>query len=59
MWMSDERDPDGAGEAARSDDEAVRATREAQEAHGGTMAPGLVDDLGRPVAKPPAEPEEG
>jgi hypothetical protein len=38
-------------------DDAARAqqqeVREAQEAHGGSMAPGLVDETGRPVAAPP------
>ncbi|MFG2057234.1 GTPase activator [Micromonospora sp. NPDC048930] len=38
------------------DDRDPRATREAEEAHGGSMAPGLVDDTGHPVAGPP-EPE--
>ncbi|MGC4789796.1 hypothetical protein ACLQ22_18425 [Micromonospora sp. DT178] len=36
-------------------DAAARETREAQEAHGGSMAPGLVDDTGHPVAADPAE----
>ncbi|PWU53456.1 hypothetical protein DLE60_25965 [Micromonospora globispora] len=36
----DERDP--------------RETREAEEAHGGSMAPSLVDDTGHRVAEPPA-----
>ncbi|MET7968281.1 GTPase activator [Micromonospora sp. NPDC005305] len=35
-----------------------RATREAEEAHGGSMAPGLVDDTGRPVAEPPVPENE-
>jgi hypothetical protein len=31
-----------------------------QEAHGGSMAPGLVDDAGHPVAEPPpASPDNG
>ncbi|MFR9780756.1 GTPase activator [Micromonospora sp. MS34] len=38
----------------RRDDREPRATREAEEAHGGSMAPGLVDDTGHPVAEPPA-----
>ena len=33
----------------RPDDRDPRATREAEEAHGGSMAPGLVDDTGHPV----------
>ncbi|SBT37478.1 GTPase activator [Micromonospora auratinigra] len=45
--------------AQRRDDERVderdpRATREAEEAHGGSMAPGLVDDTGHPVSGAPA-----
>ncbi|MFG2009589.1 hypothetical protein ACGFNF_10995 [Micromonospora sp. NPDC048868] len=36
-------------------DAAARETREAQEAHGGSMAPALVDDTGHPVAADPAE----
>lgn len=39
--------------ATRGDDRDPRATREAEEAHGGSMAPGLVDDTGHPVAEPP------
>ncbi|GAA4564055.1 hypothetical protein GCM10023176_09340 [Micromonospora coerulea] len=38
----------------RPDDRDPRATREAEEAHGGSMAPGLVDDTGHRVAEPPA-----
>lgn len=30
-------------------------TREAQQAHGGSMAPGLVDPTGRPLRKPPQD----
>lgn len=37
-------------------DAAARRTREAQEAHGGSMAPGLVDDTGGPVASDPSTP---
>ncbi|MGN9813666.1 hypothetical protein ACTMSW_30495 [Micromonospora sp. BQ11] len=37
-------------------DEAAQHTRQAQEAHGGSMAPGLVDDTGRPVTDPPSVP---
>lgn len=36
------------------DDRDPRETREAEEAHGGSMAPSLVDDTGHPVAEPPA-----
>ncbi|MEH1102895.1 hypothetical protein [Micromonospora sp. CPCC 205561] len=36
-------------------DEAARETREAQDAHGGSMAPGLVDDTGHPVVSDPSE----
>jgi hypothetical protein len=31
------------------EEEAGEATREAQEAHGGSMAPQIVDDTGRPL----------
>ncbi|MFI7578632.1 hypothetical protein [Micromonospora sp. NPDC049497] len=40
-------------------DAAARRTREAQDAHGGSMAPGLVDDTGHPVVDPPSSPEDG
>ena len=33
----------------------ARSTRAAQDAHGGSMAPGLVDDTGHPVAQAPAD----
>ncbi|MFF0120548.1 hypothetical protein ACFYP0_30025 [Micromonospora arida] len=36
-------------------DEAARGTRAVQDAHGGSMAPGLVDDTGHPVAQAPAD----
>ncbi|MEU7841644.1 hypothetical protein AB0B39_11770 [Micromonospora sp. NPDC049114] len=36
-------------------DEAARDTREVQDAHGGSMAPGLVDDTGHPVTQTPAD----
>ncbi|MGW4499883.1 hypothetical protein ACWENR_14890 [Micromonospora sp. NPDC004336] len=39
-------------------DAAARETREAQEAHGGSMAPGLVDDTGHPVAPSPGAEED-
>ncbi|WP_346535260.1 hypothetical protein [Micromonospora sp. DPT] len=38
------------------DDAEARRVREAEEAHGGSMAPGLVDEIGRPVAEPPPPP---
>jgi hypothetical protein len=41
----------------RDDEEArARRSREAEQAHGGSMAPGLVDETGRPAAEPPAAP---
>ncbi|MFG1779413.1 hypothetical protein ACGFIR_09055 [Micromonospora sp. NPDC049051] len=45
------------GEAAPGvpQDAAARETREAQDAHGGSMAPALVDDTGHPVADDPTE----
>ncbi|WP_446219566.1 hypothetical protein [Micromonospora sp. IBHARD004] len=48
----------GRDEAAtgRPDDRDPRATREAEEAHGGSMAPSLVDDTGHPVTGPPEPP---
>ncbi len=39
-------------------DAAARNTREAQEAHGGSMAPGLVDDTGHPLAPDPSAPAD-
>lgn len=38
------------------DDAEARRVREAEEAHGGSMAPGLVDETGRAVAEPPPPP---
>ncbi|MEV4478366.1 hypothetical protein AB0K04_05590 [Micromonospora coxensis] len=38
------------------DDAEARRVREAEEAHGGSMAPGVVDETGRPVAEPPPTP---
>lgn len=35
------------------DDEELRQTRDAQRAHGGSMAPGFVDPTGHPVAEAP------
>ncbi|MGC1215327.1 MAG: GTPase activator [Micromonospora sp.] len=40
--------------SAAPDDRDPRETREAEEAHGGSMAPGLVDDTGHPLAEPPS-----
>ncbi|MEU5902894.1 hypothetical protein ABZ780_00835 [Micromonospora sp. NPDC047467] len=36
-------------------DEAARGARAVQDAHGGSMAPGLVDDTGHPVAQAPTD----
>jgi len=36
-------------------DEEARSTRAAQDAHGGSMAPGLVDDTGHPVEQASAD----
>ncbi|WP_433392334.1 hypothetical protein [Micromonospora sp. KLBMP9576] len=54
--MTDEQRPERA-EATPGvpRDAAARETRQAQEAHGGSMAPGLVDDTGRQVAADPTE----
>jgi hypothetical protein len=41
------RQPDSYGPEV--EEEAGEATREAQEAHGGSMAPQIVDDTGRPL----------
>jgi hypothetical protein len=35
------------------DDTGRHRDREAEEAHGGSMAPGLVDDRGHPINEPP------
>jgi hypothetical protein len=43
------RDPDAGREHERR-------VREAEQAHGGSMAPGLVDETGHPVAEPPPSP---
>jgi hypothetical protein len=51
--MGERRDEADTG---RRDDRDPQATREAEDAHGGSMAPGLVDDTGHPVAEPPVEP---
>ncbi|MFF5173204.1 GTPase activator [Micromonospora sp. NPDC000089] len=40
------------------DDARARRVREAQEAHGGSMAPELADETGRPVAEPPPPPAD-
>jgi len=42
----------------RSANEEEPRIREAQEAHGGSMAPDLVDETGHPVASPPVADEE-
>ena len=56
--MTDDQRGGGAGGQDRSvdprDDDELRRTREAQDAHGGSMAPGLVDATGNPVADPPS-----
>ncbi|MGC4807540.1 GTPase activator [Micromonospora sp. DT233] len=59
--MSEQQGDDRPDEAAGGvpQDPAARRTREAQEAHGGSMAPGLVDETGRPVAEPPSPPGAG
>jgi hypothetical protein len=55
--MSEDRG-DGATTDAAATEEDVRRVREAEEAHGGSMAPDLVDETGHPVAEPPpADPE--
>ncbi|RBQ08270.1 MULTISPECIES: GTPase activator [Micromonospora] len=49
----------GSVEQRRDEDERdPRATREAEEAHGGSMAPSLVDDTGHPVAESPVPDNE-
>lgn len=52
--MSQQQDRSADRTPAVPDDAAARRTREAQEAHGGSMAPGLVDETGQPVAEPPS-----
>ncbi|MCM0679016.1 hypothetical protein NCC78_30745 [Micromonospora phytophila] len=53
--MSEQRqERPGKGAPGVPDDAAARETREAQEAHGGSMAPGLVDDTGHPVGSDPS-----
>jgi hypothetical protein len=54
--MSDERVDDGTDDAAR-EEERLGRTREAEQAHGGSMAPSLVDETGHPVAESPAAPD--
>ncbi|PWR04959.1 hypothetical protein DKT68_29280 [Micromonospora acroterricola] len=49
-----EQQRDG-GSDAIPQDEPARRTRAAQDAHGGSMAPGIVDDTGHPVAAAPDE----
>ncbi|MET8232757.1 hypothetical protein ABZS77_19005 [Micromonospora sp. NPDC005298] len=53
MTERDQR-PDGERTGVPQDEE-TRRTRAAQDAHGGSMAPGLVDDTGHPVAQAPAD----
>lgn len=36
-------------------DAAAKRTRAAQDAHGGSMAPGMVDDTGHPISEAPAD----
>lgn len=52
---NEERLTEPATEAPRAldprDDDELARTREAQQAHGGSMAPGLVDETGHPVAE--------
>jgi hypothetical protein len=51
-----DEDRAGDGGDAMPDDEDRRddpEVREAQEAHGGSMAPSLVDETGHPVLEPP------
>jgi hypothetical protein len=40
-------------------DEQARRIREAEEAHGGSMAPKLVDETGQPVAEAPPRAADG
>jgi hypothetical protein len=55
--FTDFADPDGPG-TGRAD--AGDQDHPEQEAHGGSMAPGLVDDAGDQVAEPPpASPDRG
>jgi hypothetical protein len=46
MDVDDTRDDDAGNEREQQ-------IREAQDAHGGSMAPSLVDETGHPVAPPP------
>jgi hypothetical protein len=50
-----ERDQQSDGHDGAPQDAAAQRTREAQEAHGGSMAPGLVDETGHPVTDVPAD----
>jgi hypothetical protein len=55
--VSDERTEDA---PAPTDDEIpVGRPQPAHEAHGGSMAPGLVDPTGRQIAQPPEAAPEG
>ena len=52
--VADEGEPSDDDEVDPGGDDELRRTREAQDAHGGSMAPGLVDATGNPVADPPS-----
>lgn len=55
----DPRTPDGPAQERAIDprsDEELRETRDAQQAHGGSMAPGQVDATGHQVADVPPAP---
>jgi hypothetical protein len=52
--MSDaETDPEQHPERSQPDHEHPEQEHPEQEAHGGSMAPGLVDDVGRPTGDVP------
>jgi len=55
---NDDLAPERETRDVRSDEE-LRRTREAQEAHGGSMAPGVVDEIGNPVDRAEHEPGSG
>ena len=48
-------DPHPTDRTDTRDDAELRATRAAQQAHGGSMAPGLVDETGHQIAETPDE----
>ncbi|MFF0657880.1 MULTISPECIES: GTPase activator [Micromonospora] len=54
----DDREGGSVEKRCGEDERDPRATREAEEAHGGSMAPGLVDDTGHPVAESPVPDNE-